>query len=108
MTAVKIPAPRKLAEFGITREQYLELYGDGHCPVCSKPYGYGPRAPAIDHDHKTFETRGVICSACNYWLGLNHDDAEKLQRAAAYLILPPTYDWKPVPRIADAPPRQGE
>lgn len=103
---MKLPPPRTLNKFGITAEQYIELWNecDGECPICLKPFGYGPRVACIDHDHSTFETRGVLCSACNFWLGTNHDDGPKLRRAADYLALPPTYGWNPVPRIAGAPP----
>lgn len=99
-----MPPPRTLKRFGLTAVEYVELWGEGACPICLKPFGYGPRAACIDHDHKTFEVRGLLCSACNYWLGTVHDDADKLKRAAAYLIVPPTYGWAVVPRIADAPP----
>lgn len=105
----KLPPPRKLREFGLTAEQYRLLWGGGLCPICLKRYTVGgQRTAVIDHDHHTFETRGVICSADNYWLGCMHDDADKLARASSYLILPPTAAWHPVPRIADAPPRQGD
>lgn len=101
---IKIPPPRTLKRFGLTAIEYVELYGDGTCPICLKPYGVGARTPVIDHDHRTFEVRGIICSADNYWLGVMNDNAEKLQRASSYLTVPPTYGWAVVPRLADAPP----
>lgn len=105
---MKLPPKARLRHYGLTAEQYVELYGDGHCPLCWKAYGVGSRTPCIDHDHKTYFTRGVLDRACNYALGERHDNAAWFRHAADYLYHPPTELWTPRPRIENAPPRQGE
>lgn len=104
----KLPPPARLRHYGLTAEQYRELWGDGFCPICLKPFGPGPRTACIDHDHRTWEVRGVLDTSCNYTLGYMHDNADWFQRAANYLLHPPTELWTPRPRLEDAPPRQGD
>lgn len=80
--------------FGITAAQYsamLEAQG-GRCAICRQV----PRSKrlAVDHNHVTGEIRGLLCSGkdrsgCNVAIGILHDDAEIVQRAADYLKNPP-------------------
>lgn len=42
-----------------------------------------------DHDHRTGEWRGLLCSRCNQAVGLFADNPALLRRAAAYLENPP-------------------
>jgi len=39
----------------------------------------------VDHDHKTGEVRGLLCSMCNHLLGHATDSEETLLKAVAYL-----------------------
>lgn len=75
---------------GLTDEEYTLLILDcsATCILCNKPFS-STRRPARDHDHLTGLIRGVPCTACNRWLGENHEDAGKLLRAYRYLSNPP-------------------
>lgn len=77
-------------KYGITEEQYNELLLEqaGKCAICLKKPR--TRALAVDHDHKTNEIRGLLCSRCNHGLlGNAHDSIEMLKRALDYLENPP-------------------
>ena len=39
----------------------------------------------IDHDHKTGEVRGILCSKCNHAIGLFNDNIDLLNNAINYL-----------------------
>jgi hypothetical protein len=43
----------------------------------------------VDHDHRTGEVRGLLCSTCNRLIGFFRDDPVTLFRLALYLINPP-------------------
>lgn len=77
---------RLLKTYGITWDEYDFLLScqDGRCAICQgKPRKY---ALAVDHDHKTGEIRGLLCSKCNHkLLGSANDDPARLRRAADYL-----------------------
>lgn len=57
----------------------------GLCAICSceKPGGIGTWH--VDHDHKTGEIRGLLCSYCNLGLGYFEDSQVILLSAANYL-----------------------
>lgn len=72
--------------FGITWDEYDLMLAcqDGRCAICGgKPRKYNL---SVDHDHKTGEIRGLLCSRCNHkLLGSANDDPARLRRAANYL-----------------------
>lgn len=72
--------------FGITWDEYDFMLAcqNYRCAICEgKPRKY---ALAVDHDHKTGELRGLLCSRCNHrLLGSANDDPARLRRAADYL-----------------------
>jgi hypothetical protein len=79
---------RKLrCNFNIILEQYNEMFTkqDGCCAICKKPQVEFKRAFAVDHDHKTGEIRGLLCSKCNITLGNSNDDVAILEQAIQYL-----------------------
>lgn len=59
---------------------------DGRCAICGRPGG-GDKEKSLDldHHHRTFEVRGLLCGSCNRGLGLFADSIERLQSAIKYL-----------------------
>jgi len=60
--------------YGISKEQYdfmIENQG-GKCAICKS--SWTKKGPTVDHDHATGKVRGILCSNCNWALGLIHDD----------------------------------
>lgn len=81
---------RMVRDYGITTDRYLALVEaqQGRCAIClTKPRN---RKLAVDHDHKSGEVRGLLCTRCNHGLlGKAHDSASMLFRALSYLQRPP-------------------
>lgn len=76
--------------YGITAEEYDTLLGfqDGRCAICH--HLPKSRRLAVDHDHKTGEVRGLLCTRCNQTLH-NRVSLEWLSEAYVYLDVPPVY-----------------
>lgn len=82
-------------EFGITLDEYNELLEAqlGRCAICRKKPGR--RRLAIDHDHALEHqgiresVRGLLCRACNEFLGHIGDDMNAGNRIQTYLWSPP-------------------
>jgi recombination endonuclease VII len=72
-------------KYGLTPEAYQDLLQaqGGVCLICHQPPR--KRRLAVDHDHKTKQVRGLLCSRCNYALGRFYERSDWLQRAADYL-----------------------
>jgi Recombination endonuclease VII len=79
-----------LRRYGITREDYWDLYRaqGGHCAICLRATGKSKRL-TVDHDHKTGLVRGLLCATCNTILGHFRDDPAAGQRIIDYLADPP-------------------
>lgn len=90
---------RTQATFGITGEQYWELYEaqGGRCYICQWARGAVKRL-AVDHDHDRCDNhppdqgcircvRALLCGPCNQMIGRLRVDA--LQRAIIVLTDPP-------------------
>jgi hypothetical protein len=77
-------------KYGLTPEQWAELMRAQHnrCAGCLKGFSRA-RLPCVDHDHESGLVRGLQCTACNYEIGLRHDDAEWFLRIGNYLQHPP-------------------
>lgn len=78
--------------FGITRDQYDEILASqgGTCALCERTEdtigGDGKtRLLSVDHNHTTFEIRGLLCHSCNVGVGHFRDDPAALRLAADYL-----------------------
>jgi hypothetical protein len=80
-------------QYSLTEEQYDEMNArqNGLCAICGKPEtrqhkrSSSPDRLSVDHDHATGKNRELLCFQCNLLIGYAHDDAEVLERAAAYL-----------------------
>jgi hypothetical protein len=78
-------------KFGMTLDDYQEKLKEqnGVCAICSKPetaIRMGKLLPlAVDHCHRTGETRGLLCTVCNIGIGSLQDDPEVLRTAANYI-----------------------
>lgn len=55
---------------------------DHVCPICEKTYD----VYHLDHDWKTDEFRGWLCTGCNTGLGRFNDNVDLLKKAAEYLM----------------------
>lgn len=49
--------------------EFLLHIQDGCCAICKRKDNYDKKYFAIDHDHYTGETRGLLCSVCNLRVG---------------------------------------
>ncbi|QFG08643.1 endonuclease VII [Mycobacterium phage Vanisoa] len=84
-------AARILATYGITAEEYWEIYEHQgrRCYICQRSNGKVKRL-SVDHDHKTGIVRGLLCTMCNkYTLGWARDCIDFFKRAIEYLLNPP-------------------
>lgn len=72
--------------FGLTVEEYdaLARQSDGACAICHRGESRDRRL-SLDHDHKTGQIRGFLCSRCNLLLGGAGDNPDLLEQAAQYL-----------------------
>ena len=77
---------RKL--YGVSMQEYNQMLTaqGGKCAVCGGEQSSSRcKHLAIDHDHKTGATRGLLCDNCNRGIGHLQDDIGQLQKAIAYL-----------------------
>lgn len=77
--------------YGITTEEYRAIYEaqGGKCAICQRATGASKKL-SVDHDHKTGEVRGLLCTPCNRdVLGHLRDSVTALLRAVRYLLHPP-------------------
>lgn len=76
--------------YGLTGEDYQSLLRaqGGRCAICR--CAPQTRRLVVDHDHRSGEVRGLLCTRCNHdLLGAAHDSLEILRAAVAYLEHPP-------------------
>lgn len=86
----KIAARRKLLwklkKYGLSVPVYDKMLKrfNGCCWICLKLPPRG-RSLAIDHCHSTGKVRGLLCTPCNYAIGMLRDDPATVRRAHVYL-----------------------
>lgn len=83
------------SKYGLTEERYFEILSEqgGHCAICPRTDGRKKQKTctptkfhfAVDHDHATGVTRGLLCDTCNRALGMFGDSPANLLSAVAYL-----------------------
>jgi Recombination endonuclease VII len=79
---------KRLRLYGITPEQYAELYRvqQGMCKLCRHPTRRGSGGDLdVDHCHETGRIRGLLCVSCNHALGVLGDNVKGLEMAIKYL-----------------------
>lgn len=67
---------------------WLVSQQSGRCAICGTIFTNSDK-PCLDHCHETGVVRGALCGDCNLGIGLFDDNAERLTRAASYVV-PPT------------------
>lgn len=81
------PAPRKakhLVALETDYDTYVVINGGEVCGVCGRRRTEKDRRLDRDHDHRTGQPRGLLCTRCNRWL-VNWMTPEWLRAAADYL-----------------------
>lgn len=70
--------------FDITLKQYnyLSKKQKRKCAICLKK---SSKRLSVDHDHITKKVRGLLCTKCNFAVGLFGDNIRILNRAIRYL-----------------------
>ena len=73
--------------YNISIEDYNQMFSNqnGCCAICKRHQSEFKKALAVDHDHKTGQVRGLLCSGCNLALGNAEDSIEILSSAIQYL-----------------------
>lgn len=89
--------------YGLTTADYDDLlvYQGGSCAICDRPPG--KTRLAVDHDHKTRYTRGLLCYQCNNKRVGRERLPEIFDRIAQYLRTPPAGFVFSEPRVAPVP-----
>lgn len=76
-------------KYGLTIKAFNELFQrqQGRCAICEKHQSELKKPLAVDHNHKTGEIRGLLCTKCNVTLGnLYADDGlELIHKVIKYL-----------------------
>lgn len=72
-------------KYGITVEQYNEMFKQqkGLCAICKQEHKRRPLN--VDHDHSTGAVRKLLCDKCNMALGLINDSKDILKEMIRYL-----------------------
>jgi hypothetical protein len=85
---VKAREYRLKKTYGLKEEEYQEMHkqAGGCCEICGTQEEEVTKGRlCVDHNHKTGEIRGLLCSSCNTGIGLLKDNPALLEAAAAYL-----------------------
>jgi hypothetical protein len=72
------------AMYGITADDYEKMKEEQRdkCFLCG---GKDKKRLSVDHCHDTGRVRKLLCSSCNFALGLFRDNPELLRKAADYV-----------------------
>jgi len=78
-------------KYGMTTADYERILAQqgGHCALCPRePDREHHKRLNWDHDPKTGQVRGLLCTPCNHALGVLGDSPEGLKRALTYVSTP--------------------
>jgi recombination endonuclease VII len=85
----KRKAYQRKHQLGVTQDRYDAMLDmqNGRCAICNVVLKDGSRTTTaqVDHNHKNFEIRGLLCHNCNIGLGYFKDDTVILLNAVSYL-----------------------
>jgi hypothetical protein len=72
--------------YGISSEEYESMLAEqkGACYICGE---VSEGKLAVDHDHKTFKVRKLLCGKCNTAIGLLKEDTTIIENALNYIKL---------------------
>ena len=72
---------RQLKSYGLTQHEFDALLAaqNGRCAACSTS-DPGRKGWCIDHDHRSHDVRGILCTICNVILGMMGDDLAAAKR----------------------------
>jgi len=80
---------KRINNFGKSKHNDPKIFKEllikqkGKCAICKKPM----KRICLDHSHKSYKIRGLLCNACNSGLGYFQDSPKLLMSAARYLKL---------------------
>ena len=78
-------------KFNLTKTQFAFWYEqtwfkqNGHCSICNVELVKHGKDTCVDHNHLNRQPRGLLCSKCNFAIGLLQDSADLCKKAADYL-----------------------
>lgn len=74
-------------QYGMTIFELQELRDlcEDRCWICGQPESVPGRSLSVDHDHRTNQVRGLLCTRCNMVIGRMNDDPATLRAAADYI-----------------------
>lgn len=97
-SALPVPLAWPLTRY--QRRQVSDAAGH-RCAIC----GQASSRLSVDHDHRTGNARGMLCTHCNLGLGSFRDDPAVLRRAIRYLDAPPVRGYLNGRLVVDGPLR---
>lgn len=74
--------------YNITLEQYNQMLAlqNDKCAICKIHKSLaGKKGLFVDHNHENNQIRGLLCSKCNFLIGLSQEDTKILSEAIQYL-----------------------
>ena len=93
---IKVPLPKTLKKYGITKDEWLEMYNSqgGRCAICKNDLE--DKRVNTDHYHRKGwkslpdelrkqDIRGLLCWTCNHLIVGRGVTLERLHNAVVYL-----------------------
>lgn len=82
-------AEERKRKYGVTPESFDSMFEAqcGACQICRRVFE-GPRAPHVDHCHRSGKVRGLLCTRCNTQVGVLEKLEERglLDRVCDYVL----------------------